>query len=124
MPNLINSKFLTESKTITSTSADESADVIYTVPNNYSSTIRFLHLSNGTGNNKKAYIQFYHKDDNQYHYLANGLAMDANTVQDITGNAYFNLHQGDKIVAYIQSGMILDVTISAEEYYNPNRGTI
>jgi len=115
------SKFTTEGKTITSTSAGASADVIYTVPNNYSAIVRFLHLSNGTANNKKAYVQFYHQDDDTYHYIANGLAMDANSVFDLTNGNYFNLHAGDKIVAYIETGMTLDVMISVEEYYDPAR---
>lgn len=115
------SKFTTEGKTITSTSAGASADVIYTVPSNYSAIIRFLHLSNGTANNKKAYVQFYHADDDAYHYIANGLAMDANSVFDLANGNYFNLHAGDKIVAYIETGMTLDVMLSSEEYYDPAR---
>jgi hypothetical protein len=124
MPDLSKSKFQTESKTITSTSADASADLLYTCPNNYSAIVRYLNLSNGTANNKKAYIQFYHQDDTTYHYIANGIAMGANTTKNLLDGNYFNLHQGDKILAYIESGMTLDVTISVEEYYNPTRGTI
>ena len=121
MPDLSKSKFTTEGVTVTSTSSGSSADVIYTVPDNHSAIVRFLHLSNGTANNKKAYVQFYHNDDTSYHYIANGLAMAANTTHDVVSGNFFTLHQKDKIVAYIETGMTLDVTISVEEYFDPAR---
>ena len=121
MPDLSSSKFFTESVTVTSTSADGSADVIYTVPNNFSSIVRYLLLSNGTSSTKKCYIQFYHNDDSSYHYLAKGLSMAGNSIKSLSEFGNLNLHEGDKIVAYIESGMDLDVTISVEEYYDPNR---
>lgn len=121
MPDLSSSKFQLESKTITSTSADGSADVVYTVPSNFSSIVRYLLLSNGTNSTKKAYVQLYHADDAQYHYLANGLSMSGHSVASLSEFGNLNLHEGDKIVAYIETGMTLDITLSAEEYYDPNR---
>ena len=122
MPNLSASKFTTESKTVTSTSADASADVIYTVPDNHSAIVRFLHLSNGTNSTKKAYLQFYHNDDTTYHYIINGLSMAGNSIHEVLSGNFFTLHQKDKITAYIETGMTLDVTISVEEYFDPARG--
>ena len=121
MPDLTSSKFFTESVTVTSTSADGSADVIYTVPNNFSSIVRYLLLSNGTASTKKCYIQFYHNDDSSYHYLAKGLSMAGNSIKSLSEFGNLNLHEGDKIVAYIEAGMDLDVTLSVEQYYDPNR---
>jgi len=121
MPDLSSSKFFTESVTVTSTSADGSADVVYTVPDNFSSIIRYLLLSNGTNSTKKAYVQFYHSDDNSYHYLAKGVSMNGHSLLSLSSFGSLNLHEGDKILAYIEAGMDLDVTISVEEYYDPNR---
>lgn len=121
MPDLSKSKFTTESKTVTSTSSGASADVIYTVPDNHSAIIRFLHLSNGTVSTKKAYIQFYHADDAQYHHIVNGLSMAGNSSHDVISGNFMTLHQKDKILAYIESGMTLDVTLSSEEYFDPAR---
>lgn len=121
MPDLSKSKFTTESKTVTSTSSGASADVIYTVPDNHSAIIRFLHLSNGTVSTKKAYIQFYHNDDAQYHHIVNGLSMAGNSSHDVISGNFMTLHQKDKILAYIESGMTLDVTLSSEEYFDPAR---
>lgn len=121
MPDLSKSKFTTESKTITSTSSGSSADVVYTVPDNHSAIVRFLHLSNGTTSTKKAYVQLYHNDDTSYHSLLNGLSMAGNTSHDVISGNFLTLHQKDKIVSYIESGMTLDVTISVEEYFDPAR---
>lgn len=122
MVKLATTKFKTEGLSVTSTSADGSANVLYTVPRNYSSEIKFLHLSNGTNSTKKAYVQFYHADDSSYYYIANGLSMSGHSVVDLTGQTFFHLHQNDKIVIYKESGMTLDVVVSIEEFYNPLRG--
>ena len=122
MPLLSKSKFLTESKTITSLLPNGDADLIYTCPNNYSAIVKFLHLSSGVANNKKAYIQFYHSDDGTYHHVVNGLAMGANTATDLVSGSQLYMHQGDKLVGYIEATMNLDVTVSLEEYYDPLRG--
>lgn len=121
MPDLSKSKFTTETKTITSTSSGASADVIYTVPDNHSAIVRFLHLSNGTTSAKKAYVQWYHNDDTTYYSLVNGLSMSGHTTHDVISGNFMALHQKDKVVAYIESGMTLDVTISVEEYFDPAR---
>jgi len=122
MPLLSKSKFLTESKTITSLLPNGDADLIYTCPNNYSAIVKFLHLSSGIANNKKAYIQFYHSDDDTYHHVVNGLAMGAHTATDLVSGSQLYMHQGDKLVGYIEATMSLDVTVSLEEYYDPLRG--
>ncbi len=121
MPDLSKSKFTTENKTVTSTSAGASADVVYTVPDNHSAIVRFLHLSNGTASTKKAHIQIYHNDTTSYFTVVNGLSMTANTTHNVVSGNFITLHQKDKIVSYIESGMTLDVTISIEEYFDPAR---
>lgn len=122
MPDLSKSKFKTEAVLVSSTTAGASANVIYTVPNNFSAIVRFLHLSNNNTATKKQYVQFYHNDNSTYHHIVNGLSMAGNSVYDVCQGAYFNLHQGDKIVCYSETANTLDVTISVEEYYDPVRG--
>ena len=48
--------------------------------------------------------------------------MAAHTATDLVSGSQLYLHQGDKILSYIETGMNLDVTISLEEYYDPLRG--
>jgi len=121
MPNLQSTKLTTEGSTITSTSAGASADVVYTVPTNYSAIVKFLHLSNGTSGAKKASVQLFDASSSSYKFLVNALSMSGNTVHDVVAGNDLALHQGDKIVAFIEAGMTLDIVVSVQEYYDPAR---
>ena len=122
MSSLNIAKFTTASITITATSGDASADVLYTCPTNHDGLVRFLHVSNGSTNNKKVSIQIYHTSSATYKNLVNDLAMSANTVKDIVpGGALLHLNGGDKIVCHMESGGTFDVTVSVEEHYEPNK---
>jgi len=119
MPNLNSSKFHTKGYTISSTSAGASATVVYTCPAKFGGVTRYLHISNNNTSTKKAYVQFYHAEDNAYHYIANGLSMAGHSVTNLVNGGYFNLHAGDKIVVYGETANTLEVIVSVEEYYNP-----
>tara|TARA_A200000159_G_scaffold108339_1_gene101183 strand:+ start:184 stop:555 length:372 start_codon:yes stop_codon:yes gene_type:complete len=119
MPNLDNSKFHTQGYTISSTSADASATVVYTCPANFGAITRYLHISNNNTATKKVYVQFYHAEDTTYHYIANGLSMSGHSVINLVNGGYFNLHAGDKIVVYGETANTMEVIVSVEEYYNP-----
>lgn len=121
MPDLSNSKFHTQGYTIASTSADASATLVYTCPPNFSAIARYLHISNSANATTKAYVQFYHADDDEYHYIANGLSMAGHSVTNLVNSAYFNLHSGDKLYVYSDTTNVLEVMVSLEEYYDPNR---
>ena len=121
MPNLDSSKFHTQGYTIASTSADAGATVVYTCPANFGAITRYLHLSNSVNSTKKVFVQFYHADDAEYHYIANGLSMAGHSVTNLVNGGYFNLHSGDKIVVYGETADIIEVLVSVEEYYNPQQ---
>ena len=119
MPDLTNSKFHTQGYTISSTSADAGATVVYTCPANFGAVARYLHISNNDNSTKKVYVQFYHSEDTAYHYIANGLSMAGHSVTNLVNGGYFNLHAGDKIVVYGETANTMEVIVSVEEYYNP-----
>ena len=121
MANLNNAKFHTQGYLVASTSADANATVLYTCPNNFSAIVRYLHISNNSNSTKKVYMQFYHKDDNEYHYIANGLSMAGHSVTNLVNGGFFNLHAGDKLLAYGETTNTMDVMVSVEEYYDPAR---
>ena len=121
MPDLTNSKFHTQGYTIASTSADASATVVYTCPANFSAITRYLHISNSAISTKKVFVQFYHADDNEYHYIANGLSMSGHSVVNLVNGGYFNLHSGDKILVYAETTNTMEVLVSVEEYFDPAR---
>lgn len=121
MARLDNTKFHTQGYLVDSIAADANATVLYTCPNNFSAIVRYLHISNNNPSNKKVYVQFYHKDDDQYHYIANGLSMPGHSVDNLVNGGFFNLHAGDKIVAYSETTNTMDIMVSVEEYYDPSR---
>ena len=121
MANLNNAKFHTQGYLVSATAANASATVLYTCPNNFSAIVRYLHISNNNTSTKKVYVQFYHKDDNAYHHIANGLSMAGHSLADLVNGGYFSMHSGDKIVAYGETANTMDIMVSAEEYYDPAR---
>jgi hypothetical protein len=121
MPDLSKSKFHTQGYTIASISADASATVVYTCPANFSAITRYLHISNSSASTKKVFVQFYHADDNEYYYIANGLSMAGHSVVNLVNGGYFNLHSGDKIMVYGETANTMEVLVSVEEYFDPNR---
>ena len=121
MPDLSKSKFHTKGYTIASTSAAANATVVYTCPASFSAVTRYLHISNNNSSTKKVYVQFYHASDEEYHYIANALSIAGNSVTNLVNGGYFNLHSGDKIVAYGETANTMEVIVSFEEYFDPNR---
>lgn len=112
-----------ESITVTSTSAGASADVLYTCPAKHDSTLDMLYVTNGGNSTSKIYVEFYHADDDEYHKLVNGKSLAGNDTYNILASANMHLHAGDKIVVYKESGTTFDITLSAREFFNPNRIT-
>jgi len=123
MPDLSKSKFHTQGYTIASTSADANATVVYSCPSSFSSITRYLHISNSSNSTKKVFVQFYHADDDEYHYIANGLNMAGHSVTNLVNGGYFNLHAGDKILVYGETANTMEVLVSVEEYFDPARKT-
>mgnify|MGYP003633029352 CR=1 FL=1 len=114
-------KTSTESATIVATAADADATVLYTCPAVHSATIDMLFISNNNSASKKVYVQFYHQDDLNYHYLLKAHTIAGNSAYNVLGNSLMHLHAGDKIVLYSETTNTMEATISLKEYYNPNR---
>ena len=108
-----------ESKSITSTTAGASADVVYTVPNNHLAEVTFLVCTNGSTVNTMS-VQVYHADDTTYHHIVNTKSIAANDTYHVVQGDIIMLHPGDKIVAY-KTGGTFDVSVSGRLYYDPTR---
>lgn len=113
-------KTVSESITVSSTSAGASANVLYTCPANHDAVIEYLCASNGGTSNQKITIEFYHNDDTTYHQLAKAHSVAGNDSYHLITSNRLYLHAGDKIVCS-KDGGTFDVTISVREFYNPNR---
>ena len=47
--------------------------------------------------------------------------MAGNSVVNLVNGGYFNLHSGDKIMVYGETANTMEVLVSVEEYFDPNR---
>jgi hypothetical protein len=108
-----------ESKSITSTTAGASADVIFTVPNNHLAEVTFMVVSNASNLNTIS-IQVYHDDDGTYYNIVTSKSIPANDTYNVVQGDILMLHPGDKVVAY-KVGGTFDVSVSGRLYYDPTR---
>jgi len=113
------SKFFTESKSLTTTSET----TIYTVPDNYSSIVRLLMISNTDSAGRNVTIRWYHADDAETHVLLGNHAISGNNYEAILdADRPLYLHAGDIFYVTAATANTLETTISVEEYYDPHRG--
>ena len=116
MPERTVYKYHTQGYTLSATTGGASADVIYTCPPNYNGTVRYLHISNSNAATQNVSVQFYHVEDDEYHYIINGTALAGKSILNLVNGGYFFLHAGDKIVAYSSgSPSSFDILVSVEE---------
>ena len=112
------SKFFTESITLTTT-ADT---VVYTVPNNFSSHVQHLFISNNDTSTRNYTLKWYHADDATTHTILSGHALSGGTFDSVfTADKQLFLHQGDILYVAAATANTLTVTVSVEEFYDPNR---
>lgn len=120
MSTLNTAKFFTKATDLSATAGGSSADVIYTCPTNFVSLIRFMHVSNGSSNNKKYSIQWYEASTSTYHFVVDARSLSANSLEEVVhGGAYLALAAGDKIVGFEESSSDFHVVISGEEHFQP-----
>ena len=105
---------------VTSTTADADADVVYTVPANHDAELSLLVISNG-GSTRDISIQVYHADTSDYCYLLRSHSVAGNESYTLLGPERLHLHAGDKILTYKSSSGDFDVSVSGKQFYNPAR---
>ena len=114
-------KFTTDGINVTATSSGANAQLLYECPSNFSSIVKFLHISSNGNANKKISIQYYNNKKPQYDYLLNEFVMGSNASHEvIEGGAVLYMHSGDKLVCFTDTSGNFDVLMSAEEFFNPN----
>ena len=124
MATVQTAKFFTAAKDLSATAGGSSADVIYTCPNNFISLIRFMHVSNGSSNNKKYSIQWYEAATTTYHFIVDAHSLSSNSLEEVVqGGGYLALSAGDKIVGFEDSSADFHVVVSGEEHFQPTQIT-
>ena len=115
MPERTVYKYHTQGYTLSSSTADAGADVLYTCPPNYNATVRYLHIANSATSTRQCSIQFYHDEDAEYHYIMKNTTFAGNSVQNLVNGGYFFMHAGDKILGFSANPTDFEVLISVEE---------
>lgn len=116
MPERTVYKYHTQGYTLSATTGGASADVIYTCPPNYNGTVRFLHISNSNAATQNVNVQFYHAEENDYHYIVRDISVAGKSLLNLVNGGYFFMHAGDKIVAFSSgSPSSFDIMVSVEE---------
>ena len=108
-----------ESISVTSTTVDAGADVVYTVPDNHDVQITLLIAANG-GATHTLSVQIYHADTTTYSYLLRAHSISGGESYNVIGSSRLFLHAGDKIVVSKSAGT-LDLSVSGKQFYNPVR---
>ena len=120
MTTLSDAKFVSAAKDLSATSGGDNGNVIYTCPNNFSSLIKFLHVSNGSASAKKYSLQWFEAATTTYHFIIDDHSIAGNGLEEvIEGGAYLALSAGDKIVGFEESSSDFHVILSGEERYQP-----
>jgi hypothetical protein len=118
MPVLGPSNFHTHSTSLTTTNDTD----CYVVPNNFSSHVEHFFISNNNSSNVTYTLKFYHKDDNTTHTLLDGHTATSKGMESIfTIDKPFYMHEGDKLIVAAGTANQLVASVSAEEFYDPNR---
>lgn len=107
-------------KSITSTSSGDSADLIYTVPDNHDMEVTLILLANGTNSTDKISLEIYHKHQSSWYHLLKNESVSGNSHKEVLGGSRIYLHAGDKIAGYVSTNNnAFEVSVSGMLFYNP-----
>jgi hypothetical protein len=119
MPVLSNgSKFVTHAVALTTTSDTD----VYTVPNNFSSHIEHLLITNSDSSNRNYTLKFYQADTATTYTLFSSHAVIGKGSESVfTIDKPLYIHQGDKLIVTAGTVDTLTVVVAAEEFFDPTR---
>lgn len=105
-------------RSVGKTIADAATTTVYTCPNNFTSKVTLVFISNRTNGNVVVKLM--------WNDVSNGLPHNVLTAYTIGGysflqlsDAYLVLNSGDSLTVETPSGANIDVIISCEEYFDP-----
>lgn len=112
------SKFVTHATSLTTTSDTD----CYVVPDNFSSHIEHVLITNSDSSNRNYTLKFYESDTTTTHTLFSSHAVSGKSSESIfTVDKPLYCHEGDKIIIAADTANVLTVVVAAEEFYEPNR---
>ena len=93
---------------------------IYTVPANFSGDISSIYVNNASGSVVTFSLDWYESATTTYNTLAEAVELPANSLLQITEYPLF-LSRGDKVRGLASANSAVNISISIEEFYEPNR---
>jgi hypothetical protein len=95
-----------------------SANTIYTCPNNFTSKVELLFVSNKTSGNKTVQIDWHDTSTGLNYAIVGGYVVSSNNFLKLD-QAYLVLNAGDYLSITPEAGSTMDATVSVEEYFDP-----
>jgi len=112
------SKFVTHAVALTTTSDTD----VYTVPNNFSSHVEHLLITNSDSSNRNYTLKFYQADSAITYTLFSSHAVAGKGSESVfTIDKPLYIHQGDKLIVTADTVDTLTVVVAAEEFFDPTR---
>jgi hypothetical protein len=91
---------------------------IYTCPNNYTTKIVLLLVSNDTSGNKTVTLEWYDNSTALTYSITSGYVLTSHNFL-VFDQSYLILNSGDSIVATSEAGSSMSALITVEEYFDP-----
>ena len=112
------SKFVTHATALTTTSDTD----VYVVPNNFSSHIEHLFLTNSDSSNRTYTLKYYEADTASTHTLFSAHAVSGKGSESVfTIDKPLYIHEGDKLIVAAGTANTITVVVAAEEFFDPTR---
>ncbi len=112
------SKFVTQATSLTSTSDTD----VYVVPNNFSSHVEHLLITNSDSSNRNYTLKYYQSDTTTTHTLFSSHAVVGKGSESVfTIDKPLYIHKGDKLIVAAGTADTITVVVAAEEFFDPAR---
>ena len=95
-----------------------SSNTVYTCPNNYTTKIVLLFVSNEGSGNKTVRMEWYDSSANETYVIVGGFVVSAYNFLKFD-QSYLLLNSGDTFKVTPEAGSTMDITLTVEEYFDP-----